>query len=263
MGRRTVWMLWGCAACSPSSPDTATGAPASAPICAPATALVMEQDLGDRRVYLYEAPLRAQDLLPGTVDSFTQGEFETYVDTLQEAFDDVDLRDQVALLERQRDVFDNAGFGNPEPWNAVISGEVGTLTDVTCLQSILFDQQNQDWPLWNAPTEAGAWVLTREQGGSTELRVHLLTQDAAMGIFGEEHRTAAEASIAEGWTLFAHWHNHFYAPNNPDDLAGTVLPSDADLATYRDLRDTHGLEQAWVTNGLHALLLPREEFDAL
>jgi hypothetical protein len=72
-----------------------------------------------------------------------------------------------------------------------------------------------------------------------------------------------EADVADGWELRAHMHSHPLSPDGQYDIAGTVLPSSADIQTYRRLRDELGLQEAWITNGIHSARYGADEFDAL
>ena len=48
-----------------------------------------------------------------------------------------------------------------------------------------------------------------------------------------------------------------------DDVAGALAPSMTDVRFYRSLRDSQGLKEAWVTNGLQTLRFRAGEFDTL
>lgn len=49
----------------------------------------------------------------------------------------------------------------------------------------------------------------------------------------------------------------------PEDIAGALAPSMSDVAFYRGFRESHGLEEAWITNGLQTSRFHAGEFDVL
>lgn len=240
--------------------STDTGEPSR---CAPTQPLELLDDQGGLRLYRYDTVVDDTTFAVAAVASPTQAEYVAWLEQIDAQYPDVDVFDQHDLLARQRDVFVEAGLDDGALWDALIEGSVGELSDVICFQSIVVDQQNQDWPLWDAGSEAGAAVLLRESGGQTELRAYIVTQDAVAGVPDNQYIQLAAADLSEGWTFFAHFHNHFYASDNPYDLAGTTIPSDPDISTYQSLAAQYGIEEAWISNGVHSLVLEAAEFDLL
>ena len=55
-------------------------------------------------------------------------------------------------------------------------------------------------------------------------------------------------------------HSHPLSPDGQYDIAGTCLPSDPDIQTYRRLRDELGLQEAWITNGIDSARYVADEF---
>jgi hypothetical protein len=253
-----------CAGVCLSSASPATAQPGD-PSCEPTSAPILLDASATDRLYVYSAPLDSTTFSEVQVDTPM---YEAFLSYLQEvnATADVNVFDQRALLERQRDVF--IRFLGPEAGEfhqRVLDGEVGQLGKVTCLQSVLFDLQNADWPLSDGPVEMGALVLQRQVGAGTELRAYVKTQEQNdfLGLSMAELMPLVEADVVDGWQLLAHMHSHPLVPDGTFDIAGTVLPSSPDSQHYRDLRDQLGMLEAWITNGTDSARYVAAEFDEL
>jgi hypothetical protein len=178
----------------------------------------------------------------------------------------VDVFDQRSLLEQQRDVFIRyLGPEAGELHQRVLDGVIGQLGEVTCLQSVLFDLQNADWPPSDGPVEMGALILQRQVGAGTELRAHVKTpeQSDILSLSMAELMPLVEADVVDGWQLLAHMHSHPPVPDGTFDVAGTVLPSSPDAQHYRELRDELGMLEAWITNGTDSARYIAAELDEL
>lgn len=229
--------------------------------CEPKSTPRLLQATSTRRLYTFTETLDTLTFSEQRVASGEYDQFLAYLEDIASAAG-VDVFDQHALLERQRDIFvEFLGPEEGEPFDLLLSGAVGEITPVTCLQSILFDLQNRDFPVWEEPTETGAMVLTRGFGSVTLVRVYVLTQQGNASISFHDVLPRVRADVEAGWDLRAHFHSHPFAPDNPIDIAGTTIPSSADASTYRSLRDELDLQEAWITNGIHSLRLGAGEFD--
>ncbi|MEM9459564.1 MAG: hypothetical protein AAGF11_35635 [Myxococcota bacterium] len=244
--------------------DTDTDTGAGTDVCAPVQPPQLLMDFGDIRLYLYEEVVSRQTFSQSAVDTPLQQQYIEFLEQVDADWPSVDVFDQLALLAHQRDVFVDAGIDDGALWDALIDGSIGEVTSVICLHSIFFDLQNQDFPVWNASTELAAAVLTQEIDGQTHIRAYIQTQDGILGVFDNSFIDAAEDDLAAGWDMLAHFHSHPFAPDNQfGDVAGTVIPSDPDIATFQSLSATHDLREAWISNGIHSLRLLDEEFNAL
>lgn len=81
--------------------------------------------------------------------------------------------------------------------------------------------------------------------------------------------------IQAGYSLSTHFYNHPFLFDREvgdrmwtteatiDDIAGGLAPSTSDAEIYRGFRDSHGLTEAWITNGLRSSRFQSSEFDTL
>lgn len=234
-------------------------------ICAPASVPVLISEGSTSRLHVYDATVDATTFAEARIDTPAYAAFIAYLEEVN-ATADVDVFDQRALLERQRDVF--VKYLGPEAGidhQRLLDGVIGQLGEVTCVQSILFDLQNERWPLSDGPVEMGALLLQRQVAGVVELRAYVKTQAQAdfVGLSMAELMPLVEADVADGWQLLSHMHSHPLSPDGQYDIAGTCLPSDPDIQTYRRLRDELGLQEAWITNGIDSARYGADEFDDL
>jgi hypothetical protein len=184
---------------------------------------------------------------------------------------DLDAR---SLIERQRVIFAaTSAEWRGEAANAtlVLEGRVGTINPVSCLEAMLWKWQAARYPMLEHPTEFGAFVLR----GHGRVRVYLSSAD----LVGQKIRDAitkrVEADAAAGFRLVIHIHNHPFLFDRKvgdrmwtleatkEDVAGALAPSMTDVHFYRNLRNSLGLQEAWVTNGLNTLRFPAAQFDVL
>ena len=248
-------------------PDASTGTstgdaidPGPAGPCA-ATDAVLLTDFGDRRLYQYDDVVSKSTFEPGFVDT---PEYADYVDFIEDNDPNYpeDLFDAVELHEAGQ-----ADYTDPvivDLFEGMLDGSFGELTPTMCVQSAFVDLQNQDYPLWDAASEAAAIVLVRENGGRTELRAYVQTQDAMLSVMTIDYLLAAIADLDDGWQMRAHFHIHpFVFSGAFSGFLGYVVPSQPDLNTYQSLSADYGLEEAWISNGLHSLQMTADEFNAI
>jgi hypothetical protein len=232
--------------------------------CVPKTTPTLLSATSTERVYRFTEEV---DALTFSVSHVDTPEYDEYLEFLEDLAIErgVDVFDQRALLERQRDIF--VEFLGPEEgvlFDLILDGEVGELSEVHCLESLLIDMQNNDFPIVNKPTETGALVLTRRIGNKDFIRVYVVTQDGKLSVsFRNNVLPRVRTDIAAGWSLFAHFHSHPFAPSNSIDIAGTAIPSNADSSSYRQMRDEFGLKEAWLSNGVDSNRILAEDFDQL
>lgn len=165
--------------------------------------------------------------------------------------------DPIFLLKRQRKFFE----GLPEFTDVIdllIEGKIGRIDEITCFEETLI---NMVFSRFGIETELVAAVLTKAGNAP---RVHLLSW-AANGVQNSPGFDAKiDADIKAGWRMAIHFHNHpFFLNNSTGDIAGTVIPSQPDVLTYRNLREKWGLESAWVSNGFNTSKFKNTEFDLL
>ena len=184
---------------------------------------------------------------------------------------DVDAR---SLVERQRAIFATM----PAEWNGeavnatlLLEGRVGRIIPIGCLEAMLWKWQAARYPMLEHPTEFGAFVMR----GHGRVRVYLSSAD----LVGQKARgkvmELVRADVLAGFHLLTHIHNHPFLFDRAvgdrmwtveatrEDVAGALAPSMTDVQFYRKLRDSHGLEEAWVTNGLQTARFHAPDFDTL
>ncbi|MCG8425487.1 MAG: hypothetical protein MJE77_47015 [Proteobacteria bacterium] len=174
---------------------------------------------------------------------------------------DVDVFDQRAVLIRQRDVFVKyLGEEHAYNFDLILDGRAGILSPMNCLQSIIFDIQNREHPLSEAPSEGLGAILRRKFADFYVFKIYAQTEGDYIPST-EKLREFVAKDVAAGWEWFVHMHNHPFMFDGPFDIAGTVIPSSPDLAAYESHRNQFGLKVGWITNGLDSLHLDTEEVD--
>jgi hypothetical protein len=178
------------------------------------------------------------------------------------------------LLERQREVHsvlpgDRAR--EAENIDALLQGKAGTLGPASCLEWRLFQRQAHRFPMIERPTELSAYVLR----GHGRIHVYFSGADRVGGKLRGEVTDRVAADVARGFAPVAHLHNHpFMFDRKPGDrnwtqedtvkdVGGALAPSLTDVQAYRSLRESFGLQGAWVTNGLDSARYTSEDFDRL
>lgn len=237
-------------------------APAKRVTCEPVSAPELLLDQPGKRLYVFTEELDAITFSEQRVQTQAYEEYYDFLADLAVSVG-VDTFDQLALLQRQRDVY--VMYLGPEEaprFDALINGDVGEITTIPCLQSMILELQFNDFSPVVDFSEAGAMVLTRSQGGTTLVRTYVLTQTSSLGVSFADVEPLVIADIGQGWELLAAFHNHPFAPDNTIDIAGTTIPSSPDARLFRRLRDELDLQEAWISNGVHSLRLTADEFDA-
>jgi hypothetical protein len=259
-------------ACAPASPPPALSAAAGADACtldgaAPEVLAVADAEPSEWHG-VFDLPDGPRLWEPAEPDGAIAGFREAVRGRLGA---DPDAR---SLLQRQREIF----LAMPETWRGeaensalLLEGRVGTIRPIGCLEAMLWKWQAARHPMLEHPTEFGAYVLR----GNGRVRVYLSSAD----LVGQKVRGAVTQRVREdvqaGFRLAAHLHNHPFLfdrqvgdrmwtmEGTTDDVAGALAPSMTDVQFFRSLRDVHGLEEAWITNGLDTSRLRADELDAL
>ncbi|NMO15218.1 hypothetical protein HPC49_01440 [Pyxidicoccus fallax] len=154
---------------------------------------------------------------------------------------------------------------------AILEGRAGTVDTASCLEWRLFQRQARRFPMIERPTEFGAYVLR----GKGRIRVYLSGADRIGGRLRHEVRDRVMADVAQGFAPVAHLHNHPFmfdrvpgdrmwtTPETVNDVGGGIAPSLTDVQAYRQMRESFGLQGAWVTNGLETGRYTATDFDRL
>jgi hypothetical protein len=184
---------------------------------------------------------------------------------------DLDAR---SLIERQRAIFAGAAAewrGEATNATLVLEGRVGTITPVSCLEAMLWKWQAARYPMLEHPTEFGAFVLR----GHGRVHVYLSSADRVGQKIRDAITKRVQADASAGFRLVTHIHNHPFLFDRKvgdrmwtleatkEDVAGALAPSMTDVQFYRNLRNSLGLQEAWVMNGLNTSRFAAGEFDVL
>jgi len=125
-----------------------------------------------------------------------------------------------------------------------------------CLEKILIGYQHDRIDTFVAPTEFASLILRSPDESRLRIYYYTINQD---GIGRASPITEpAIADMQTGWRLAVALHNHAFHPGQPK-LNGITAPSEADADFHANLA-TSGLEQAWITNGLHTVRIPASTF---
>lgn len=125
-----------------------------------------------------------------------------------------------------------------------------------CLEKLLIGHQHGRMDTFAAPTEFASLVLRSPDEDRLRIYYYTINQD---GIGRASPITEpAMVDLQAGWRLAVALHNHAFHPGQPK-LNGITAPSEPD-ADFNVNLAASGLEQAWITNGLHTVRIPASAF---
>lgn len=197
-----------------------------------------------------DRPIFAEPVLPRTPS------LDTFRQAISQQFD----TDARAILEAQLDQVDGPDRVNVE---LVLTGEVGTLRPMSCLEALLLASQTdrsetRGTSMFDEPTEFLSYVLARDGA----LKIYQYTVDQpGIGRVGPIH-DPVEADLAQGWRVVKNIHNHNFFPLSEQPLGG-VAPSATDVQAFRGAVERLGLRRASITNGFHSLEMSADDFRIL
>lgn len=172
---------------------------------------------------------------------------------------------QNELLRRQRDRYVLA-FGAAEGINydLLISGMVGKILPLRCLDGLLLEALNSIHSLHTKQAEFFAWILESAVAmGQKKTRILFQSSNHLYVSISDTLTTQMKQALSEGWLLKSNLHNHPFFFNNPvGDIAGTIMPSESDRATYINYAQKFGLLEACITNGFDTFQASIQEMEA-
>jgi len=140
-----------------------------------------------------------------------------------------------------------------------LSGEVGAIEPISCLDALLFAYQNARVSQLERPTEFLASVLRRDGTDGPRLAV-VLGAGSEMyppkSVYGLD---VVDAYRAAGWRWVYALHNHTTQRNGDRLALGTPTLSSSDVQLHRAFTAERGLETARVTNGFYTFSVSTEE----
>lgn len=139
------------------------------------------------------------------------------------------------------------------------SGEVGSIGLITCLDALLFAEQNSRVAQLVRPTEFLASVLRRDAAGSSDAIVvfgagsELFIPSSVYGF------DVVDEYIRDGWSFWYTLHNHTLQRNGDRIALGVPVPSTSDVQIARSLVEARGMQRIRVTNGFYTFDAPATE----
>jgi hypothetical protein len=143
------------------------------------------------------------------------------------------------------------------------SGKVGTLNPITCLDALLFAEQNARVPQLERPTEFIAHLLRLDGTEGDDLTIVFGAGSDMFppkSVYGLE---VVDEYIANGWTYWYVLHNHTLQKNRGKIALGVPVPSTSDVQFARGQAALRGLENVRVTNGYFTFSAPVSDLAAL
>ena len=202
--------------------------------------------------------------MPGAVAPSELPALSAFLDTVRTR---VGALDAHALLSRQIAYYagrpDSASQGEAANGRLVLSGAVGTLRPIDCLEALLVEYQAARFPMASHPTEFQAVVMERSDAGTRRVRVYFAGSGAPWPPRANLLLERVAADRREGWRAVAHLHNHPFLFASGGDIAGANAPSLTDVQFWRHLREAVGVESARVTNGFVTFEAPAAAFGRL
>ncbi len=154
------------------------------------------------------------------------------------------------------DVWRDESFNN----DLAYRGVVGAIGPITCLDALLFAQQNARVPQLERPTEFVASVLRK---GSDEREEIVVVFGAGAELFPPKTVYGfdiVDDYLAQGWSYWYVLHNHTRQNNG---ALGIPVPSTSDVQFGRGLAAKRGLKRVRVTNGFYSFDAGIDEMRAL
>ncbi|GAA5235267.1 hypothetical protein GCM10025795_35320 [Verticiella sediminum] len=151
------------------------------------------------------------------------------------------------LNDKERRIWD-AEIRNNE---TIYRLKLGAIEPISCLDALLFAEQNRRLSQIDAPTEFIASVLSRVREGRQEL---LVVFGAGLGMFPPKSVYGLEIvqeAIKDGWEYSYMIHNHTIQNHRDDPVPGVPVPSTTDIGFARNLANDYGLKAIRVTNGIY------------
>lgn len=154
--------------------------------------------------------------------------------------------------EAEAEIWRDESFNN----DLAYRGDVGSIEPITCLDALIFAEQNARVPQLERPTEFLASVLRRRTPEREEVVVIFGAGNEMFPpstVFGLE---IVDEYVARGWGYWYWLHNH---TRQADGALGVPVPSTSDVRFARSLADARGLERVRVTNGFYSFDAAIEE----
>ncbi len=163
------------------------------------------------------------------------------------------------LTPAQSDIWRDEEHNNDQ----IYRGDTGSIDPITCLDALLFAEQNARLSQIDHPTEFLASVLRRGTSATDELVVVFGAGEAmfpSKSVYGLD---VVDDYLAQGWRFWYQLHNHTLQSQGDRIALGVPAPSTADVRFARSLAETRGLEGVRVTNGFFTFAAVTSELSPL
>lgn len=148
-----------------------------------------------------------------------------------------------------------------QPNNVLVrSAQPSWIHPINCIEWLQFDFQNRRIPVLERPTEFISYIL-RSADKKKLMIIYYTRNEDGIGRLGPLS-AKVEAAKADGWQVQASFHPHNFHPDQPA-MNGILAPSGPDSQLYKVHAASLGLEEAWITNGLHTFRMAASDFDKL
>lgn len=127
-----------------------------------------------------------------------------------------------------------------------------------CLEKLLLGLQHERMDTFASPTEFASAVT--QSPDEKQLRIYFYTVNQDGIGRASPFTDPASQDVEQGWTLKLVLHPHVFHPGDPM-LNGPVAPSVPDAGFAFNLRESAGLQQSWITNGISTVRIPASAFD--
>ena len=174
-------------------------------------------------------------------------EYQRYIASLRADVKKPPLKVPANLNDEQRQIWE-AEIRNDE---AIYRLEIGEIEPISCLDALLFAEQNRRVSQIETPTEFIASVLSRARAGHHEL---LVIFGAGLDTFPPKSAyglKVVQEAVEDGWEYSYMIHNHTIQNHLDDPVPGVPIPSTTDIGFARSLANTYGLKAIRVTNGVY------------
>ena len=128
-----------------------------------------------------------------------------------------------------------------------------------CLEKYLVGLQHARIDTFVEPTEFMAMVLRSADGARLRIYFYTINQDG-IGRVGPVSEPAL-ADVGRGWCVVLGLHTHVFHQGQPM-LDGILAPSIADADFNANFAAEGGMQEAWITNGIHTVRIPAAAFGA-
>jgi hypothetical protein len=151
------------------------------------------------------------------------------------------------LSDAEAKIWEDEAYNN----NLVYQGKVGSIVPISCLDALLFAEQNTRLSQLTDPTEFIASVLRRKHSETHEVVVIF---GAGSSLFPPKSVYGLDVVadyVGRGWSYWYMLHNHTPQQSGGRVVPGVPAPSMSDIHFAQNLAEKYSLESIRVTNGIY------------